>query len=811
MKNRITCLSAFLLIFSALTTALAQNAPTIRIDFSADSPEGNNLTVTSPGFGEYPMGEISFGTFGLADVNSELTDNRGATITVPPGTGVLVMGPAVMEAKSAIVRCNFYADGPEAAITIGGIDQGPYTYVSTNSPFNGAVFQGGFQRLAVLVQPPSVGFIPLFQVYNPSETRTVTVFVDNFDIYLLDEDVCYPGEFLDQDLDDPVLTNPTPTVSIPTPTPTISVPQPTPTPPAGGGNTITVTGNIIDVFTQMPVVDATVTINGQTTTTDGQGNFSLVIIVDLADPAATASISITKAGYTDFEVVYPASLLSTVPLNVPMVPSEIPVPTIPTIVMPTEPMPTATIPGGFPTPTPVIPTPTSPPSGAAVGLKLVVCDPTVPVSLTNRILTSPVTTVAVHLIDASGEIVNPGVEGGDAGRMVTVNVTGSALINGNGDSESIFVDSSEGGTFSLLNTAVETVILTASTPGLNDAVPVTVQFVPAGAMQGTLRIWNGETFVVPGSFTTLIPMLFQETRRRDFDGLVENYKYNIDVNGVYTISGLLPGTYNVKFVAPEPLPIVIPIPGFYSHPLEPVCITSINVTAGQITQDVNFDLPAREYPGRVYGEIRHAEGGSIRFNTATVTLTPLNLTGDCGVNIWTLPVIDLSDSSEQQLESLLFDLSQIPPGQYHLTCEAYGEEEQFTYGTGIVVDLSTNSEQNIDIEVLPAVEITYLTPVNYEKVPVVSGQISQPFQWSVPDSAPPMTFNLYVYDQCGNEIASQKNINGFQSSIISQISFDPSNIYYWSVEGISSDGTVTTYASYSEGSAEPVFLIEGTP
>ena len=129
--------------------------------------------------------------------------------------------------------------------------------------------------------------------------------------------------------DDPVLTNPTPTVSIPTPTPTISVPQPTPTPPAGGGNTITVTGNIIDVFTQMPVVDATVTINGQTTTTDGQGNFSLVIIVDLADPAATASISITKAGYTDFEVVYPASLLSTVPLNVPMVPSEIPVPTIP--------------------------------------------------------------------------------------------------------------------------------------------------------------------------------------------------------------------------------------------------------------------------------------------------------------------------------------------------------------------------------------------------------------------------------------------------------------------------------------------------
>src|SRR5690606_12009341 len=132
--------------------------------------------------------------------------------------------------------------------------------------------------------------------------------------------------------------------------------------------------------TQMPVVDATVTINGQTTTTDGQGNFSLVIIVDLADTAATASISITKAGYTDFEVVYPASLLSTVPLNVPMVPSEIPVPTIPTIVMPTEPMPTATIPGGFPTPTPVIPTPTSPPSGAAVGLKLVVCDPTVPVS-----------------------------------------------------------------------------------------------------------------------------------------------------------------------------------------------------------------------------------------------------------------------------------------------------------------------------------------------------------------------------------------------------------------------------------------------
>ena len=158
-------------------------------------------------------------------------------------------------------------------------------------------------------------------------------------------------------------------------------------------------------------------------------------------------------------------------------------------------------------------------------------------------------------------------------------------------------------------------------------------------------------------------MLFQETRRRDFDGLVENYKYNIDVNG---LTRSVDYSERITLNVPEPLPIVIPIPGFYSHPLEPVCITSINVTAGQITQDVNFDLPAREYPGRVYGEIRHAEGGSIRFNTATVTLTPLNLTGDCGVNIWTLPVIDLSDSSEQQLESLLLIYPKFPAISPHL-------------------------------------------------------------------------------------------------------------------------------------------------
>ena len=107
------------------------------------------------------------------------------------------MGPAVMEAKSAIVRCNFYADGPEAAITIGGIDR---VLIPMSQPT--AHLMVPFFRVVFSVWQygaAAFGWIySLFQVYNPSETRTVTVFVDNFDIYLLDEDVCYPGEFLDQ-------------------------------------------------------------------------------------------------------------------------------------------------------------------------------------------------------------------------------------------------------------------------------------------------------------------------------------------------------------------------------------------------------------------------------------------------------------------------------------------------------------------------------------------------------------------------------------------------------------------------------------
>ena len=110
---------------------------------------------------------------------------RGAIIVTDPGEGVMILGQTLTTPHAGIIRSSVRADGPEAAVTIAAMDKGADLYVATNGPANSSPFTNQYKRLSVLYLPPTTGFTPILQVVNSSETRTVTVYVDNFDVYLL--------------------------------------------------------------------------------------------------------------------------------------------------------------------------------------------------------------------------------------------------------------------------------------------------------------------------------------------------------------------------------------------------------------------------------------------------------------------------------------------------------------------------------------------------------------------------------------------------------------------------------------------------
>jgi formylglycine-generating enzyme required for sulfatase activity len=68
---------------------------------------------------------------------------------------------------------------------------------------NPGYFQGQYKRLSVFAVPPAGGLQPLLQVVNTSETETLTAYLDNFDIIVLDKFNYYYGEFLNGDETDP--------------------------------------------------------------------------------------------------------------------------------------------------------------------------------------------------------------------------------------------------------------------------------------------------------------------------------------------------------------------------------------------------------------------------------------------------------------------------------------------------------------------------------------------------------------------------------------------------------------------------------
>lgn len=304
MKRIPYFLSFFFLIFLSAGIGYSQNNP-IRIDFSGNTVEENNITVMGAGFGVYPMPEVTFGAIPSNDGYQGITDGRGVIIQADPGEGVLILGPVVNFPRAAFLRCSVRASASHASVYLASIGQNDFQFISTTTPNNGAFFLNRYKRISGFFVPPANGFQPLIQIINTSQTDALTVYLDNFEFYLLESGNYYSADFIDGDEIDPAEIAITPAVPIPTNTPTpLNTATPTPTPTIGSMGFIEFYGVVTDSKTYLPVADAKITLTGPsiknlTLLSQPDGTYAISVYGYLFD---IYTLKVELAGYVSPEI-----------------------------------------------------------------------------------------------------------------------------------------------------------------------------------------------------------------------------------------------------------------------------------------------------------------------------------------------------------------------------------------------------------------------------------------------------------------------------------------------------------------------------
>lgn len=171
--------------------------------FSMASAEENGVSIQSAGFGTYPQADVSFGYLPVDNAFEGATDGQGIIIQADPGAGVMIAAEKIEDKQSAMIRCSVRADRPHALVTIASIGSAPDRFIAVNYPEYEAYFTNQYLRLQTFCVPPAAGFQPIIQVVNTSKTESLTVYLDNFDIYFIDPNKYYSGNFLDGDESDP--------------------------------------------------------------------------------------------------------------------------------------------------------------------------------------------------------------------------------------------------------------------------------------------------------------------------------------------------------------------------------------------------------------------------------------------------------------------------------------------------------------------------------------------------------------------------------------------------------------------------------
>lgn len=174
--------------FLMVSLVFAQVEP-IRYHFTASTALENNVTVEGAGFGALPIAEVKFGcSIPTCNAFEGATDGIGMIITADPGEGVMVLTQPIQTTNCALLRCSVQASGLNASIYLASVGRGKDVYVSTITPNNPSSFVGRYNRIADFFLPPSTGFQGILQIVNTSDTDSLTVYVDNFEILEMGSD-----------------------------------------------------------------------------------------------------------------------------------------------------------------------------------------------------------------------------------------------------------------------------------------------------------------------------------------------------------------------------------------------------------------------------------------------------------------------------------------------------------------------------------------------------------------------------------------------------------------------------------------------
>ncbi|MBN2328278.1 MAG: formylglycine-generating enzyme family protein [Candidatus Omnitrophica bacterium] len=217
----------YIIVLIAAAAGIGQSE-TILYDFSGNSADENGISIKGAGFGVYTAPDVAFGSIPTDNGFENATDGKGIIILADGEEGAMILPQEVKSDKPAFLRCSVRATAPHISVYLASIDQSQNQFVSTITPNTGSYFLDRYKRISNFVIPPSSGFQPIIQIVNTSPTEPVTVYLDNFEIHLLEPGQYYSTEFIDGDESDPAEIAITPFIPSPTPTPT-STPTPEPT------------------------------------------------------------------------------------------------------------------------------------------------------------------------------------------------------------------------------------------------------------------------------------------------------------------------------------------------------------------------------------------------------------------------------------------------------------------------------------------------------------------------------------------------------------------------------------------------------
>lgn len=332
--------------------------------------------------------------------------------------------------------------------------------------------------------------------------------------------------------------------------------------------------------------------------------------------------------------------------------------------------------------------------------------------------------VKVDIVDPSGRLINPGVQGGVGAQQITMSVSGAALFSNGQPAATALLNQAAGFDAKVRDFAAESVVVNASGGNLNNAVPLAVEFLPGGKISGEVVIFeplNGQ-YRYPRSSEVAI-FVIDPTSQTTVAVTSPGFFF-----GLYSTPSLKPGAYDLSFT-----------PAQTSLPNSAACIRNVLVEAGKTTETVNAQMDLRPPGALLTGAATALDGSLLR--SLSVTLAPAE-TDYC-------PTATLGDVAFSGLgsASLTYTIRNVPPGEYLLSAGGASTSTEtlgMTLGEAIPITIGSGTV-TWDLQMMPILPFNQTSPVGYARV-------AQPFafEWSAPETDLPLLYSLELFDRCGN-------------------------------------------------------------